>query len=311
MKILSTLIVFFGSFQILQAQSKEDVKRIELLCGCFDVEFKYAETFAPDEEYEYHNRERINWAREIVIPIEKSNKKISLQHLLVMDDTVIIKHWREDWSYENPELLMYDGDYSWKKVKVEPAQYKKKWTQTVWEVSDAPRYQGVSEWVSTDGKTFWMNTTDAPLPRREYTKRKDYNVLKRRNLIYITPDGWVHEQDNQKVIRRNGVDTLLAEEKGMNTYKRVDDSKCLQGKLYWEKNKEYWSNVRNAWDKLLSAYPVINIKPQVDGKPLHEYLSEIEDQYASKQITLAETNQKIQETLQHFIADRKIELSNR
>jgi hypothetical protein len=288
------------------AQSKTDRQNLDMLCGCFEVEFKYAETFAPDEEYEYHNRERINYAKEIVIPVERSDKKYVIQHLLVIDDTTIIKHWREDWTYENPVLLKYSGDHTWEKQSLEPKQFKKKWTQTVWEVSDAPRYQGASEWITVDGKTFWMNTTDAPLPRREYTKRKDYNILKRRNIISVNQNGWMHEQDNQKIVRRNGKDTLLAEEKGMNTYKRVDDSKCEAGKVYWEKNKEYWSKVRKAWEKYLNEFAVVNVKPLVDGKPLHQYLSEVEEEYAAKKLSAAETDAKIAATLQNFVSEKTI-----
>lgn len=297
---------FSASTLTASAQNKSDLTNIDLLCGCFDVEFKYAETFAPDDEYEYHNRERINWAREIVIPIEQTNKKISLQHLLVMDDTIVIKHWREDWVYESNNILTYHGNHTWKKTPLPRDQVKNKWTQTVWEVSDAPRYQGTSEWIHTDGKTLWVNTTDAPLPRREYTKRKDYNILKRRNIISVTKDGWIHEQDNQKIIRTNGVDTLLAEEKGMNTYKRVDDKKCEAGKKYWDKNREYWATVRQAWEKYLSSYAMINVKPLVDGRPMHDYLSELEEQVGARQLTAVETNSKIQEIFNLFIGDSKV-----
>jgi len=306
LKLLSVSLALCATGITARAQNKTDMANINLLCGCFDVEFKYAETFAPDEEYEYHNRERINWAREIVIPIEQTSKRISLQHLLVMDDTIVIKHWREDWVYESPTVLIYNGDHSWQKISLHRNQFKNKWTQTVWEVSDAPRYQGTSEWITTDGKTLWINTTDAPLPRREYTKRKDYNVLKRRNIISVTKDGWIHEQDNQKVLRKNGTDTLLVEEKGMNTYKRVDDKKCEAGKQYWEKNKAYWSTVRGVWEKYLSTYAVINVKPLVEGRPLHEYLSEIEDQFATHHLTDDETNARIQEVLKLFIGESKV-----
>lgn len=288
------------------AQHKADRRNLDLLCGCFEVEFKYAETFAPDEEYAYHNRERISYAKEIVIPIERSDKKYVLQHLLIIDDTMIIKHWREDWTYENPVLLKYSGDHTWEKQSLEGGQFKKKWTQTVWEVSDAPRYQGASEWVTTDNKTFWMNTTDAPLPRREYTKRKDYNVMKRRNFISVDQTGWVHEQDNQKILRTNGKDVLIAEEKGMNTYKRIDDSKCEAGKVYWEKHMEYWSKVRKAWDKYLNTSAVVSVKPLVDGKPMHQYLSEIGDAFAGKKLDAAETEAKIAATLQNFVSEKSV-----
>ena len=124
-----------------------------------------------------------------------------LQHLLVISDSVIVKHWREDWTYENPILWKYKGNKLWTKESLSAEQVRGKWTQAIWEVSDAPRYQGLSEWINTDGKTFWQNSTDAPLPRREYSVRSDYNILRRTNRLIVTDNGWIHEQDNQKIIR--------------------------------------------------------------------------------------------------------------
>lgn len=81
------------------AQLSEGKKNIEKLCGCFDVEFKYAETFSPDVNYKFHDREELS-ARELALPIEIAEKKVVIQHLLVMGDTSVIKHWREDCVYE-------------------------------------------------------------------------------------------------------------------------------------------------------------------------------------------------------------------
>lgn len=288
-------------FSIASGQSAADKKNIKSLCGCFDVEFKYAETFAPDEEYQYHNRERITQAKELVIPVEESGKRIVLQHLLVVNDTMVIKHWREDWEYESSVLFNYKPDHTWEKQRVEFKQAKNKWTQTVWEVSDAPRYQGASEWVTTDNKTFWMNTTDAPLPRREYTKRKDYNVLRRRNIIIVNEDGWIHEQDNQKINRSNGKDSLIADEKGINSYKRIDDKNCDYAKLYWNKNKNYWNRVRKAWSDLMDNALTISVKTAVDGKPLFMFLNDIEQEYANGKISDKEIDEKINAALNVFV----------
>ncbi len=78
-------------------------------------------------------------------------------------------------------------------------------------------YEGSATWVHVDGKSYWENTTDAPLPRREFSKRSDYNVMTRRNRQEITDYGWVHEQDNDKVLREDS-DKVIAGEKEWNTY---------------------------------------------------------------------------------------------
>ena len=285
------------------AQLQEGKKNIENLCGCFEVQFKYAETFSPDEDYKFHNRENLAAGAELVVPIETSDKKIVLQHLLVISDTMVVKHWREDWTYENPELLIYRGDKKWEKTTLKPEQVKGKWTQTVWEVSEAPRYQGVSEWIKTDGKIIWENTADAPLPRREYSVRSDYNLLKRGNRIIINKEGWIHDQDNQKIIRENGTDKLLVEEKGINSYKKIDDKKCAAGLAYWQKNKLYWSKVKAVWEQYMAKHNSITLKDKVDGKQLHDYLFAQAKDFASGKIKASEIDASIKSSVEKYFAD--------
>ncbi|MBN8790036.1 MAG: hypothetical protein J0I84_23380 [Terrimonas sp.] len=286
-------------------QQQEGKKNIEKLCGCFEVQFKYAETFSPDEDYKYHSRENLAAGAELVVPVEVSDKKISLQHLLVISDTMVVKHWREDWTYENPELFVYKGDKTWEKTALKAADVKGKWTQTVWEVSEAPRYQGISQWYNTDGKTIWENTTDAPLPRREYSTRSDYNVLQRGNRIIINEEGWIHDQDNKKIIRENGTDKLLVEEKGVNSYKRLDDKQCAAGLAYWKKNKLYWAKVKAVWDDYMAKHNSITIKDKVDGKYLHEYLFAQAKDFATGKIKNAEIDASIKTSVEKFFTEAK------
>src|SRR5690606_13219502 len=97
------------------------------------------------------------------------------------------------------------------------------------------------------------NTTAAPLPRREYTTRNDYNVTVRTNRHEIIEQGWIHDQDNDKVIRKSGeADVLLAQEKGLNIYTKVADSKCKAAQDWWEQNQSNWAKVRAKWDKVFS-----------------------------------------------------------
>ena len=295
------IVGLLGLILSLKAQSSQDKRNIEKLCGCYEVEFKYAETFSPDTAYKFHERDEINGGLELILPIEVSDKKMVLQHLLIITDSMIIKHWREDWTYENPTVFRYQGNKVWTKEQLKPGQVKGKWTQSVWEVSDAPRYQGASEWIQTDGKTFWQNTSDAPLPRREYSVRNDYNILKRTNRIILTNDGWVHEQDNQKIIRDKGTDKLLVEEKGINSYKKVEDSKCAAAKAYWEKNKQYWAKVRAAWEEWLASHSSVSLKDNVDGKPLHQYLTDLAAEFAKGKVKAQDIDAKIKTSLEKFI----------
>jgi hypothetical protein len=285
----------------VQAQAPTDKQNIEKLCGCYEVEFKYAETFSPDPSYKFHERDEISAGLELVLPVVQTDKKIVLQHLLIITDSMIIKHWREDWTYENSTVLRYKGNKVWKKEELSPAEVNGKWTQSVWEVSDAPRYQGAGKWINIDNKTFWQNTTDAPLPRREYTVRNDYDILRRTNRIVLNDAGWVHEQDNQKIIRKNGTDKLLVEEKGINSYKKVDDKKCAAAKVYWEKNKEYWGKVRAVWEDFLSTHSSLQLKENVDGKPLHQYLTELASDFTKGKIESSLISTKIKASVERFV----------
>lgn len=293
--IIGLVLVIF-----VRAQSVETKKFVDSLCGCFDVEFKYAETFSPDPDYKFREREGINAGTELTFPVEISDNKIIMQHLLIVSGGMIVKHWREDWSYENPELWQYRGENKWVKVRLPHDQVKGKWTQSVWEVSDAPRYQGIAGWVTLDGKTFWQNTTDAPLPRREYTTRNDYNILRRTNRLVLNNKGYVHEQDNEKILRKDGVEQLLVEEKGKNTYVRIDDKNCDAGRAYWNKMQPYWTKVRQIWEQYLSSHSSISLKTLVEDKMLHEHLFSLAKDYASGKLKEKNMDASIMATLEKF-----------
>lgn len=294
----------------VQGQSVQDKQNIEKLCGCFEVSFKYSETFAPEADYKFHNREEIGGTAELALPIEVSDKKIVIQHLLIVNPKVIVKHWREEWTYENPVIWKYKGDRTWVKEILPVEQVKGKWTQTIWEVADEPRYQGYSQFVNLDGKIVWQNTTDAPLPRREYSVRNDYNILNRTNRLYFTDSGYLHEQDNKKIIRTNGIDKLLVEEKGYNTYKRIDEKDCAAAKIYWEKNKDYWGRVQKVWTGYMATNNSISLENKVGGKMLHEYLMAQAKEYAEKNITESEIDEMIKKELHQFIIKNHVAFEN-
>jgi hypothetical protein len=143
----------------------------------------------------------------------------------------------------------------------------------VYQVDDSPRYEGSGTWVHVDGKSYWENTTTAPLPRREYTKRSDYNITLRGNRHEITNSGWVHDQDNRKILRQEGKeDVIIANEKGYNTYKKVPETRCSVAKEWWIANSSKWEMVRNKWDEVYGRNINLTLKTKVDNKPLYKHL---------------------------------------
>lgn len=261
----------------INAQKKKDNTAIKKMCGCFEVTFNFAETFNNSKDSLYKaskikNDKALEWAE----LIKDDKNEISIQHLLQVgepENPYIIKHWRQDWIYQNQHFYRYNADNNWLYEKKSKSDVKKQWTQKVYQVDDSPRYEGSGSWVHIDGKSYWENTTDAPLPRREYTKRSDYNVTERGNRHEITNYGWVHDQDNKKIIRKKGKkDNILAYEKGYNTYVRVDDSRCKGAQDWWKKKANKWQFVRNKWNDIYHRNNNLSLEKKVQNKPLYKHL---------------------------------------
>tara|TARA_B100000214_G_scaffold111832_1_gene78968 strand:+ start:129 stop:1028 length:900 start_codon:yes stop_codon:yes gene_type:complete len=259
---------------ILNAQKKQDNEAIKEMCGCFEIDFKFSETFQYSNDSNYSKSKNYNAkALEYAKLIKDEKGHISIQHLLVMGDYVI-KHWRQDWIYQNKDLLKYDGNNNWKYISKNKKDVKGQWTQKVFQVDDSPRYEGSATWVHADGKSYWENSSYAPLPRREYTKRNDYNVMIRGNRHEITKYGWVHDQDNFKVVKdsESNSEVIIASEKGLNTYTRVDESKCKEAINWWDENNEKWSLVLEKWNSIYSKKDDISLRRSVENKPLFSFL---------------------------------------
>ena len=262
----------------LNSQSKiqKDRDAINKMCGCFEIQFNFKETFQRIDDEEYvPSKEYRSFALELAIPIVNENKKISIQHLLIVgppNNQSVIKHWRQDWVYQNQDLYTYDTANTWNYTQMSKKAVKGQWTQKVFQVDDSPRYEGSSTWVHVDGKSYWENTNYAPLPRREYSKRNDYNIMLRTNRHEITDSGWVHDQDNKKILKKEGEEIVLAEEKGLSPYKRVSSKKCAKALEWWTNNEEKWSSVRNEWEIVYDKKQALTLNSSVNGKRLYEYL---------------------------------------
>jgi hypothetical protein len=276
-KLVLACIISFSFIGFSQSKKKQDIAAIKDMCGCFEVTFNFAETFnySKDSLYQPSKTKRdkaLEWAQ----LVEDDKNKISIQHLLQVGNPSnphIVKHWRQDWIYQNTDFYMFNGDNSWLYETKPKSDVKKQWTQKVYQVDDSPRYEGSGTWVHVDGKSYWESKTDAPLPRREYTKRSDYNVTVRGNRHEITEYGWVHDQDNDKVIREAGKqDLILANEKGYNTYVRVPDSRCQGAIDWWKTHKDKWELVRNKWENVFARKAHLNLESKVNNKVLYKYL---------------------------------------
>ena len=281
MKRIALLIVISFAFTLrvnAQKKKEQDQKAIKKMCGCYEVSFNFAETFQYSNDSTYvPSKTKHDKGLEWVQLVEDTSDKIMLQHLLIVgssESPYIVKHWRQDWEYQNTNLYEFDYDNKWSYVSLK-----------VFQVDDSPRYEGSATWIHVDGKSYWENTTDAPLPRREYTTRSDYNVTTRTNRQEIVTNGWIHDQDNNKVIREDGKkDVLLAQEKGHNAYVKVADSTCKAAQDYWLTNENKWKIVRTKWDEVFARNKDLSLEEKVDNKVLYKYLFDDENYHTKAQI---------------------------
>ena len=246
---------------------EQDRKAILAMLGEYKVKFEFQETVVLKPGYEVRDAKDTG-AYETVVVVEDSARKISLQHLLLSDDGQhVTKHWRQDWMYQASERLEFSEDQTWR-IRPLPADLiDGRWTQCVYEVSDAPRYCGTGSWKHEHGVSTWTSDLDwRPLPRREYTQRSDYNALSVVNRHSITPNGWTHEQDNTKVVRQGqATRELVVRETGFNDYRRVTDFNFAEAYDYWNSTAPYWARVRAQWERRIESGKGIHLKSGLTG----------------------------------------------
>ena len=278
-----------------------DRRSILAMAGDFRVRFFFDETAMLAAGHTPHAAQRTG-GTELVEVIEDSGRSIALQHILVMkmgEEVHVIKHWRQDWHYEPTDLLRYRGRGRFEHEAVDPANARGAWSQVVYDVDDAPRYSGIGRWTHAHGVDAWTSDlTLRPLPRREYSKRTDYQAIEAINRHTLTPGGWVHEQDNTKlVIGTDGTFQAIARERGVNSYTRLTDFDFSPGREYWAKTKTYWATVRDAWARGAAAKPSFTLEPDPDSEPrINELFGQAERARNGETVPLSE----IEDVMIHY-----------
>ena len=236
------------------AAFEADRQAILAMAGNYHVKFDFLETVPFVAGYELKDR-FLSGGHEVVRVIEDRGDFISLQHILVVggEQKFPVKHWRQDWVYEPAAVLTFIGGNAWEMRAVDKADRKGAWAQVVYQVDDSPRYGAVGKWDHSHGISQWTPPHEwRPLPRRDMTKRDDYHAVDALNRHAITPTGWVHEQDNAKLIL-SGESQVLVREIGVNTYTHSDAFDIAVADDYWAATKGYWAAVRAEWTALEDA----------------------------------------------------------
>lgn len=253
-----------------QAAFEQDRATILALAGDFKVTFDMQESTAWMEGYEPLDR-KISGGYESVRVVEDTGTKIVLQHLLVVGDEAnpyVVKHWRQDWQYEPAKILTYEGGDTWELTDVPEAMRVGRWSQTVYQVDDSPRYAGWGQWEMTNGIKRWRsNWTARPLARRDAVRDPIYDHYMGINRHQMTPNGWIHWQDNTKMMPdadNPGEHTPVVQEYVLNTYERYDGYRVDAAEAYWAKTEEYWAAVRDKWDAVAEANDGIRIEQEAN-----------------------------------------------
>ena len=252
------------------------------MVGEYRVGFEFIETFGSEDNYKL-DKPYQSWGTEMVIVVKDEPNFISLQHIMMMyfknDDgsttgPYIQKHWRQDWRYEDNEILNYRKNKIWESDQVD--NIKNTWSQTVYQVDDSPRYESFGKWIHSKSASRWVSqSTPRPLPRREFSVRGDYSLLLGLNKITVMSWGWVMEEVNEKIIIPN---KFLGSEYGIARYQRISNYNFKPAYDYWDKTKDYWLIVRNKWTEVLSNKKVCLLK-DVEGKPMYLYKFDYAEDY--------------------------------
>lgn len=271
MKLLSVsallLLASTGAASAQAVDPARDRASILAMQGEYTVDFAFDETVLLTPGYERAPAMR-SGGNEVVIVVEDSPRRIVLQHLLVDGKSGhVTKHWRQDWVYEAPHRFEFSAEQTWAVRTIPAAVNKGAWTQCVYEVSDAPRYCGTGRWSYANNVPTWTSDLGwRPLPRREYTRRSDYNALAVVNRHTLTPGGWTHEQFNTKVQRNaDGSQVEIAREFGFNDYLKTTEVDFSPARAYWNATAGFWAQVRQRWDGLLGKAPGVHLKTKLDG----------------------------------------------
>lgn len=261
----------------LPAQER-DRRAILAMAGTYRVTFDFLEV-VPFVAQDKPNAPYQSWGTEKVYVDSDDGKNISLVHILEMrivqkdgsiSEPMVTKHWRQDWQYEPAYIVEYRGRDHWQRRKLNPADAKGAWLQTVYQVDESPRYASIGRWEHSASFSTWLSgETWRPLPRREWSVRDDYQVLLGSNRHTVSPTGWIQEENNLKTVidSSRAIDAshpYVAREYGVARYERIRDADFAQADVYFDRTKQFWDQVREEWSQIFAKQGEVTLKGPVD-----------------------------------------------
>lgn len=286
------------------ANMERDRQAILAMVGDYAVTFDFRETVALKEGYQ-PKEAYVTHAQEIVRVIEDRGDFISLQHILLVggERKIPIKHWRQDWAFQPHSITRFVGGNGWENINLTTQETQGKWAQLVYQVDDGPRYAGLGTWQYDSGFAQWASEPSwRPLPRRDATKRTDYHAIEAINRHAITPNGWVHEQDNTKLILDGAAAQALVREVGVNTYTHADNIDATTAMEYWEKTSNFWGNVREEWTRLETETPGFGLTIQGEPEEIYMQILGIATGLVDGELTTEQASADAREIIREYTA---------
>ena len=297
--LLCTLLTTFaarGDDSAPTPAPEADRKAILAMAGKYKVHFHFEETLAFQPGYELtkpYNEDAHEW----VVVAQDTPRRIELQHLLVVGGEHVVHHWRQIWTYEDTRVNEFQGDNTWKTKILSPEEARGTWTQLVTQVDNSPRYESWGRW-DHEGADRWTSAeTYRPLPRREYTKRKDYDVVAGTNSHLLTATGWAHEQANTKLDLNTSGAKAIARENGLNTYTRDESFNFGPAEKFWAEHHDFSNLVAEEWEAVIARENGYHLEDDIENSGLRDEVKDLE----RAKLPVAEAREKVRAAIGKYL----------
>ncbi len=299
--LLTTAVASFAadttSPAVASAAPDNDRKAILAMAGKYKVHFHFQETLALQPGYTL-GKPMDEDAHEWVVVAKDTPRQIELQHLLVTGGEHVVHHWRQIWIYEDTRVNEFKGRNEWKTRELTADQAKGTWTQLVTQVDNSPRYESWGRWTYEGGTARWVSAeTWRPLPRREHTKRKDYDVVGCINTHIIAANGWGHEQTNTKLILAPDGVKALVRENGLNTYIKDEAYDFAPAEKFWAGYKEFSNLVADCWQEVMARESAYKIEDDIEVSSLRDDIKDI----GKEKLPIAEAREKVRAAIGKYL----------
>lgn len=290
---------------------ERDRRAILAMAGSYRVAFDFLEiaSFVGDGA---RPRPYQSWGTEKVYVDEDAGRTIRLVHILEMrivdqdgkvSEPMVTKHWRQDWHFEPRYIVEHQGQETWRRRALERARVRGAWSQTVYQVDESPRYASIGRWEHNASFSSWISADTArPLPRREWSVRRDYDYLWGTNRHTIVPTGWIQEENNLKATGapgapRAGAPPFVGREYGVARYERVADGEFTASDGYYQSTRVFWNEVVAAWERAWRDHPQIRLQAAVDQSGEYARLFDLADQFAAGTLAAADVPDAVAQAL--------------